>query len=170
MDLKKYIRDIPDFPAPGVMFHDVTPLLANPRAFHAAINQLAQLFADQEIDAIAAPEARGFIFASALAYQLNISFIPVRKPGKLPAAIVSRDYELEYGQNTLSMHADALQPKQRVLVVDDVLASGGTAHACCDLIKQLQADVIGCAFLIEIATLEGRKKLAPYPVESCLTF
>src|SRR6478735_6345361 len=136
IDPRDYIRDIPDFPKPGVLFKDITPLLAHPPAFAATIDRLAQAFSDQKLDAIAAAEARGFIFGAPLALALAVPFIPIRKPGKLPYATIAMEYQLEYGSDRLEVHSDALKPGSRVLLLDDVLATGGTMRACCDLIEQ----------------------------------
>jgi adenine phosphoribosyltransferase len=162
IDLKEYIRDIPDFPKPGILFRDITPLLAAPVAFAATISRLADHYRDRGVDAIVAAEARGFIFAAPLALELKASFVPVRKPGKLPFDTRSFHYELEYGTDTLEMHADGVAAGQRVLIVDDLLATGGTVEACCKLLEQGGAEVLGCAFVIELVALGGRKRVAPY--------
>ena len=161
IDLKEHIRNIPDFPKPGIMFRDITPLLANPDALRSAIRQLAERFQDAGITAVCAAEARGFIFAAPLALELNAGFIPIRKPGKLPFDVESFAYELEYGTDTLEMHRDALQPDDRVLMLDDLLATGGTMDACIKLANRIGAEVVGCAFLLELTFLNGREKLAP---------
>jgi adenine phosphoribosyltransferase len=170
MDLKMNIRDIPDFPKPGIMFKDITPLLSNHAAFRKAIKDISGHFAGQEIDLILGAEARGFIFGSALAYEMGVGFIPARKPGKLPHKTTNATYELEYGTDSLEIHEDAIAPGQRVLVVDDVLATGGTARAKADLIEKLQGEVAGLAFLIELAFLEGRVKLGGYDVFSLIRY
>ena len=170
LDLRPWIRDIPDFPKPGIMFKDITPLLGDPVAFGAVIDQLAERYAGWKIDTIAAAEARGFIFGAPLALRLNAGFVPIRKPGKLPYATVALEYQLEYGTDRLEVHTDALTPGRRVLLLDDVLATGGTMRACCDLVTQTGAEVVGCAFVIELSFLGGRPKLAPYDIFSLLIF
>jgi adenine phosphoribosyltransferase len=170
LDLAPFIRDIPDFPKPGILFKDITPLLSDPTAFAGCIDQLAERFAGGGIDLIAAAEARGFIFAAPLAIALGAGFIPIRKPGKLPYHTVAQQYALEYGTDRLEMHCDALRPGCRVLLVDDVLATGGTMRACCDLAVQGGAVVVGCAFVIELTFLGGRARLEPYSVTSLLSY
>jgi adenine phosphoribosyltransferase len=169
-ELAKFIRDIPDFPKPGILFRDITPLLASPIAFRAAIDMMALHYHGQRIDAVAAAEARGFIFAAPLAIELGIGFVPIRKRGKLPSRVHSLTYELEYGNDTVEMHVDALSPGHCVLLVDDLLATGGTMKACCELVEQTGATIAGCAFLVELAFLNGRDKLAPYGVFSLITY
>lgn len=164
LDLTDYIRDIADFPKPGILFRDITPLLASPEAFGEAIRRFADYYRDTPIDAIVAAEARGFIFAAPLALALGVGFVPVRKPGKLPFETHAFHYELEYGQDSLEIHVDGLRPGQRVLVVDDLLATGGTVNACCELIEKIGATVVGCAFLIELRDLRGREQIAPRDV------
>lgn len=159
-DLKPYIRAIPDFPKPGIMFRDITPLLADPTAFGAAISQMADRYRDNPPDVIAAAEARGFIFAAPLALELGVGFVPIRKPGKLPFDTHAFHYELEYGSDTLEMHIDGISKDQRVLLVDDLLATGGTIQACCHLVEKAGAEVHGCAFLIELKALNGAEKIA----------
>lgn len=161
MDLATYIRDIPDWPKEGVVFKDITPLLASPEGFKAAIDQLAAAFAGAGVTKVMGAEARGFIFGGALAYQLGAGFVPARKPGKLPWKTSSVTYDLEYGTDTLEVHADAVGPEDVVLVVDDVLATGGTAAAKAELVHSVGATVAGFAFLIELDFLGGRAKLAP---------
>lgn len=158
--LRNKVRIIPDFPKAGVSFKDITPLLGDPVAFDAAIDGLLALVSEEEIDSIAAPEARGFIFGVALAMKLGVGFVPIRKPGKLPHKTDSVSYDLEYGSDTVEIHVDAVATGEKVLVVDDVLATGGTVKACVELIEKLGADVVGCAFLMELCFLEG-KKLIP---------
>jgi len=170
VDLASFIRDIPDFPVEGILFKDITPLLQNPQAFREAIDQLAARYKDRAIDQVVAIESRGFIFGAPLAYKLGAGFIPVRKPGKLPAETISVEYTLEYGTNTLEMHKDALKPGDRVLLVDDLLATGGSARAAANLIEQLGGKVEGIAFLIELEFLHGRSKLEGYDVFSLITF
>jgi adenine phosphoribosyltransferase len=158
-DLKQYIRDIPDFPKPGILFRDITPLLATPHAFREAIRQIADQYRDQKVESIVAAEARGFIFAAPLAIELGAGFVPVRKPGKLPFDTHSFHYELEYGTDTLEMHVDGVQAGQRVLIVDDLLATGGTVGACCKLLSNTGATIVGCAFVIELVALNGRQSI-----------
>ena len=164
VNLREYIRDVLDFPKPGILFRDITPLLATPVAFQAAIAGFADHFRDASIDVIVAAEARGFIFASPLAIELNAGFVPIRKPGKLPFETHAFHYELEYGQDSLEMHVDGLKPDQNVLVVDDLLATGGTIEACCRLVEKNGARVAACAFLIELRALGGRDRIAPHEV------
>lgn len=170
LDLTKFIRDIPDFPKPGILFKDITPLLGNVDAFRETIGRMADPFRDQRIDCLVAAEARGFIFAAPLALELGAAFVPVRKPGKLPHDTHSFSYDLEYGSDTLEMHKDGVQPGQRVLVVDDLLATGGTVEACCKLLSHNRADIVGCLFCIELVALAGRSRLRPYNVVSIIQF
>lgn len=170
VDLHSFIRDIPDFPKPGIVFKDITPLLASPEAFRETIRQMADHYRGQKIDAIVAAEARGFIFAAPLALELNAGFVPIRKPGKLPFSTHSFDYELEYGTDTLEIHIDGVSPGQNVLMVDDLLATGGTIAACCNLVEKLGANVVGCCFLIHLAFLSGAQKIAPREIFSLLKY
>ncbi len=170
LDLREFIRDIPDFPKPGILFRDITPLLAAPEAFREAIRRLADRYRDQEIDVITAAEARGFIFAAPLALELNVGFVPVRKPGKLPGETNSFQYDLEYGTDTLEVHVDGIQSGQNVLIVDDLLATGGTVEACCKLVEQAGAKVAGCAFIIELKGLNGAEKLHGHDVYALATY
>lgn len=170
MDLTAYIRDIPDFPKPGIVFKDITPLLAEPKAFQHAIDQLQERYHGPRVDAIAAAEARGFLFAAPLALQLHKPLIPLRKPGKLPHRTHSFSYDLEYGSAELHVHIDAVKPGARVLLIDDVLATGGTMQAACQLIQKAGGSVLACAFLIELSFLGGRPKLAPHEVFSLVTY
>ena len=167
--LKKLIRDIPDFPKPGILFRDITPMLANPSGLALAIELLANPFRGQNIDLVVGAESRGFIFGTAVACCLSAGFVIVRKPGKLPHKKVSMTYDLEYGTDTLEMHSDSIVKGQRVLVVDDLLATGGTMKACCDLVERLGGTIAGLAVLIELKGLQGRAKL-PYDVHSVLTY
>jgi adenine phosphoribosyltransferase len=168
--LKKLIREIPDFPKPGILFYDITTLLKDKTGFATLIDKLSEHYVAQKIDLVLGMEARGFIFAPALAYRLNAGFVPVRKPGKLPAECVKFDYALEYGTNTLEMHKDAIQSGQRVLIVDDLLATGGTAEATAKLAEQLGGKVAGLGFVVELDFLNGREKLKGYDVMSLLHY
>jgi adenine phosphoribosyltransferase len=169
MDLRALVREIPDFPQPGILFRDITPLLLDPDALDAAITQLAASVA-VEVDFVVAAEARGFILGAALARQLHAGFVPARKPGKLPSDTVSAEYALEYGLDSLEVHADALADGARVLVHEDLLATGGTARALCELVSSLGGEIVGCSFLVELSALQGRARLAPHPVRSLITF
>jgi adenine phosphoribosyltransferase len=170
MDIARFIRPIPDFPKPGILFRDITPLLADPTAFSEAIRRLAEPWRGERLDSLAAVEARGFLFAAPLALELGVGLIPVRKPGKLPADTIAHDYDLEYGRDRLEMHAGVLAHQARVLVVDDVLATGGTAAACMRLVEAGGGQVVGAAFLVEIGPLGGRERLAPHRVEAVLHY
>ena len=170
MDLTRHIRPVPDFPKPGILFRDITPLLADHDALAAAIAAMAEPWRAGTIDAVAAVEARGFLFAAPLALELGVGVIPVRKPGKLPADTIAHEYELEYGRDRLEMHRGVLAAGARVLVVDDVLATGGTAAACMRLVEAAGGTVAGAAFLVEIAPLGGRERLAPHRVESVIVY
>jgi len=170
MDLKKYIASIQDFPAPGVLFRDITPLMGNGEAFAYATDQVVQFARDVNCELIVGPESRGFIFGCPVAYELNIGFAPVRKPGKLPRETASVKYDLEYGTNELSIHKDAILPGQRVLVVDDLLATGGTVDATIKLVESLGGIVVGCAFLIELEDLKGRDMLNDYKVLTLMKY
>lgn len=170
LDLKKCIRNIPDFPKPGILFRDITTLLKNKKAFKHVINVLAEKYKNKNIDLVVAVEARGFIFGGALAHKLGAGFVPVRKKGKLPAKTSSVTYGLEYGTDTLEIHHDAVKPQDKVLIVDDLLATGGTVKAVVDLVKKLQGKINGIAFLIELADLKGREKLKDYPVYSLIKY
>ncbi len=168
--LKKAIRNIPDFPIKGVLFRDIAPILANPKLFKIAVDVLCDRHKGKDIRAVAAVDARGFIFGGAMARALKVGFIPIRKQGKLPFTTIEESYELEYGSATLAMHIDALQPGDTVLLVDDLLATGGTAAASARLIEKLGARIVEIAFLIELASLKGREKLTQYPVFTAITF
>ena len=170
MNLTDYIRDIPDFPKPGINFKDITPLLRSADAFQFAIDAMANEFRDKNVDIITAAEARGFLFAAPLALQLGVGVVPIRKPGKLPYQKRSYSYKLEYGTDTLEMHIDGIEAGQNVLVVDDLLATGGTVEACCNMIEQCDAKIIGCAFLIELAFLNGAARLKDYPIFSVIQY
>jgi adenine phosphoribosyltransferase len=170
VDLRAFIRDIPDFPKPGIVFKDVTPLLLDPRALDDAVTGLARLSEPLGIDFVLAAEARGFILGGALARELGTGFVPARRPGKLPHETVSAEYTLEYGINALEVHADALAGGARVLVHDDLLATGGTALALCELVERLGGQVAACAFLIELGFLGGRERLAPRRVLALIQY
>jgi adenine phosphoribosyltransferase len=168
--LKKLIREVPDFPKPGILFYDITTLLKDKTGFAQLIDLFSEHYIGKQIDLILGMEARGFIFGPALAYRLNAGFVPVRKPGKLPAATVKVEYELEYGSNALEVHKDAVQKGQRVLIVDDLLATGGTAEATARLATSLGGEIAGLAFVVELDFLNGRDKLKPYNVFSLLHY
>ena len=168
--LKKLIRDIHDFPKPGILFRDITPLLSDPSGLALAVELLANPFRGKNIDLVVGAESRGFIFGTAVACCLSAGFVLVRKPGKLPHKKVSKTYDLEYGKDTLEMHADAIVAGQRVLVVDDVLATGGTMKASCELVEQLGGNIVGVAVLTELVGLKGRDKIAPLAVHSVLRY
>lgn len=170
MDLKKYIEDIVDFPEKGIIFRDVTPLLANKNAYREVVRLLSDYARDKKVDVIAGPEARGFLFGCPVAFDLECGFVPIRKPGKLPRDIVSKTYELEYGHNEIQMHSDSILPGQNVLIVDDLLATGGTVEAAISLIEQMGGNVVGIAFLIELEALKGRERLKDYDVYSALKY
>ncbi len=169
-DLKAKIRDVPDFPEPGIVFKDIMPLLADAATLRETVDLLADWVAPRKPDVILGAEARGFILGAALAYKLGCGFVAARRPGKLPWKTVSATYALEYGENALELHADAISRGQRVLVHDDVLATGGTAKAICDLSAQLGGEIVGVAFVIELAFLEGRQHLEDYDVYSLITY
>lgn len=170
MDLKKYIKDIPDFPEPGVLFRDVTPLLADKDAYQESIRLLSDFAKEKKVDLVVGPEARGFLFGCPVALALNCGCVPVRKPGKLPREVVSQSYDLEYGSNEIQMHSDSIQPGQNVLIVDDLLATGGTVDAAVSLIEKMGGNVVGIAFLIELEALKGRELLKDYDVYSVLKY
>ena len=170
MDLAKYIRDIPDFPKPGILFKDITPLLAEPPAFAESIQRLAEFGRTLQPDAVASAEARGFLFAAPLALELRKPLVPLRKPGKLPYRTHSLSYELEYGSAELQVHTDGVTAGHRVLLVDDLLATGGTMKAGCQLVEKAGGDVVGCCFLVELTFLGGREKLAPHEVFSLIRY
>jgi adenine phosphoribosyltransferase len=170
MDLTQYIRDIPDFPKPGILFKDITPLLANPQALQYAIERMAEHYPASTVDAVAAVEARGFLFAAPLALSLRKPLIPLRKPGKLPYQTHTLQYDLEYGSAELQIHIDAFTAGKRVLLVDDLLATGGTMAAGCRLVQKAGGTVMGCVFLVELAFLGGRDKLKPYEAFSLIRY
>lgn len=167
--IRRLIRDIPDFPKPGILFRDITPLLADPAGFALAVEYMSRPWRNRVIDRIIGVESRGFIFGTALARELSVGFVPIRKPGKLPAGARRVEYELEYGSDALEIHADALLPGQRVLIVDDLLATGGTLAACCRLVREIGVEIEGVAVLIELPACQGRGKLENEQVLSVLT-
>ncbi len=169
-DLKKHIRDIPNFPKEGIIFHDITPLLKNAKAFGQAIDTMAEMIKGKGVEHLIGVEARGFIFASALAYKLGTGLVIVRKLGKLPYETVNASYKLEYGKDILEVHRDAISGDSRVVLVDDLLATGGTAAAVGNLVNKLGGEIVGYSFLVELTELKGREKLKPYPVWSVLEF
>ena len=164
IDFKKAIRSIPDFPKEGIVFRDITTLLKNPAAFRASVDLLCEHFAGSGANVIVGPESRSFIFGAAMAYKMGLSFVPVRKPGKLPAQTESETYELEYGTDTIEIHKDAIGPGSKALMIDDLLATGGTMQAACRLIEKLEGEIVGIGFLIELSFLNGREKLKDYPI------
>ncbi len=169
-ELENYIRNVPDFPKKGIGFKDITTLLKDGMAFHKAVDEISKKFLNKEIEKIVGIESRGFIFGSALAYKWNIGFIPVRKPGKLPAETISEEYQLEYGTDSVEIHKDAISPNEKVLIVDDLLATGGTAAATVNLLEKLDGDIQGIVFLIELDFLNGRDKLNKYDVVSIINY
>jgi adenine phosphoribosyltransferase len=169
-DLKKLIREIPDYPKPGILFYDLTTLLKDERGFRVLVDRLCEHYADRRVDLVVGIEARGFIFAPALAYRLGAGFVPVRKPNKLPARTAQVSYQLEYGTDTLEIHNDAIRPGQRVLVSDDLLATGGTAAATVQLVRQLGGQVAGASFAVELSFLKGRSKLPGLDVFSLIQY
>jgi adenine phosphoribosyltransferase len=169
-DLKKLIREVPDFPKPGINFYDITTLLKHPEGLHMTVDALAAEYEGEKVDTVIGVEARGFIFAPALAYHLGAGFVPVRKPKKLPAECVSISYDLEYGQDTLEIHRDAVGNGHRVLIADDLLATGGTAKAVCNLVEGLGGTVVGLVFVVELEFLPGRQKLEGYDVRSLIKY
>ncbi len=170
MDLEPFIRNIPDWPKPGVQFKDITTLLLEPEAFRHVIDDWKRRYSPHGIDKIAGAESRGFIFGSALAYAMNLPFVPIRKPGKLPGETIREEYELEYGTDALEMHVDAIRPGEKVLLIDDLLATGGTMEAAAKLIEHVGAQVVEMAFVIELPPLKGREKLRGYPVYALIEF
>ena len=169
-EIEKAVRNVPDFPKPGIQFKDITPVLADARLFAGTIDLLTQNFAPGSVDAVVGIDARGFIFAAAAATKLNAGFVPVRKNGKLPYQTIEEDYALEYGHATVAMHIDALKPGARVLLVDDLLATGGTSAAAVSLVQKLGGKIVEAAFLIELKFLDGRKKLSGFPVRSIVAY
>jgi adenine phosphoribosyltransferase len=169
-DLRAKIREIPDFPKPGILFYDITTLLKEPEAFAAVIDRMADAVKDDRIDLVVGMESRGFIFAAPLAYKLNAGFVPVRKLGKLPAETIEVEYDLEYGTATLEIHRDAIQAGQRVLLVDDLLATGGTVLGTIELVRQLGGEIAGLSFMVELSALKGRDKLTDHHIHTLLTY
>jgi adenine phosphoribosyltransferase len=169
-DLRAKIREIPDFPKPGILFYDITTLLKDPAAYRSAIDLMLAPYRDDQIDLVVGMESRGFIFSAPLAYLLGAGLVPVRKLGKLPAETITVEYALEYGSNTLEIHRDAIQPGQRVLIVDDLLATGGTVHGTIELVERLQGEVVGVGFLVELDALKGRDRLQGHRVESVIRY
>ena len=169
-DLKRYIREVPDWPKPGILFYDITTLLKDPLALRMTVDRFVWLFAQQQVDKVVGMESRGFMFGPIVAYDLNAGFVPVRKPGKLPAKSVEQSYELEYGTDRLQVHEDAIEPGDKVLVVDDLVATGGTARATAQLIERLGRQVVGMGFIIELTFLQPREKLGGYRLESLIQY
>jgi adenine phosphoribosyltransferase len=170
IDLEKYIRSVPDWPKEGILFRDITPLLANPQAFAASIQALCNCFKQTKVDYVAAVEARGFIFGAAVAEKLNVGFVPIRKKGKLPYQTESVTYDLEYGTDTLEIHRDAIEKDAKILMVDDLLATGGTMAGACQLIEKIGGKVAGISFLVELSDLPGREKLTNYNIKTVITY
>ncbi|MBQ4019794.1 MAG: adenine phosphoribosyltransferase [Erysipelotrichaceae bacterium] len=170
MNLKDYVASIPDFPQEGILFRDITPLMADGEAFHYACEELIDYAKKVGAQVVAGPESRGFIFGCPVAHELKIGFVPVRKPNKLPRKTISYKYDLEYGSNELHMHADAIKPGQKVLIIDDLLATGGTVEATAKMVEELGGEVVGCAFLIELEGLGGREKLDKYDVFTLMKY
>ena len=168
--LQKLIRSVPGFPHEPIIFRDITPLLADPHGLGQAVYALAQPFENQKIDLVVGAESRGFIFGATVATHLSCGFVPIRKLGKLPCPTIRQEYQLEYGTDILEIHADAIKPDQRVLLVDDLLATGGTMFACCQMVEKLGGKIVGISFLIELAFLHGRNKLQPYPIHSVISY
>ncbi len=170
VNYKSLIREVPDFPKPGILFYDITTLLKNPQAMSAIADELTALYGGQHITKVVGIESRGFIFGGVLAHRLGAGFVPVRKPGKLPADCFEVKYSLEYGANSLAIHRDAIEQGERVLIVDDLLATGGTAAATLTLVRQLGGEIVGLDFLVELKSLQGREKLVGYPVHSTILY
>jgi len=169
-ELKKYIREVPDFPKPGVLYYDITTLLQDPHALRISVDQFVWMFSQKKVDKVVGMESRGFIFGPIVAYNLNAGFVPVRKPGKLPAESRALSYDLEYGTDSLEIHEDAIEEGERVLIVDDLVATGGTAHATTQLVEAVGGEVIGLGFLLELTFLDPRSKLRGYEVESLIHY
>jgi len=169
-DLRAKIREVPDFPKPGILFYDITTLLKDPDAFRQVIDRMADQVKDSSVDLVVGMESRGFIFSAPLAYQLHAGFVPVRKLGKLPAETIEVEYDLEYGTATLEIHKDAIQPGQRVLIVDDLLATGGTVQGTIELVQRLGGEIAGLSFMVELTGLNGREKLGDFQIHTLLTY
>lgn len=169
-ELKRYIREIPDFPKPGILFYDITTLLQDPVGLRRAVDQFVWLFAEHKVDKVIGIESRGFLFGPVVAYNLNAGFVPVRKPGKLPWETVQQSYELEYGSDSIEMHEDGVKPGEQVLIVDDLIATGGTARATAQLVESVGGKVSGLGFLVELTFLGGRKQLDGHQIESLMSF
>ena len=170
MDLKKYIADVPDFPKEGILFRDITPLMADGEAFRYACDEIIAFAKEIGANLVVGPESRGFIFGCPISHELNIGFVPVRKPNKLPRKTISYKYDLEYGSNELHMHVDSVKKGQKVIIIDDLLATGGTVEATIKLVEQLGGEVVGCAFLIELVDLKGRERLKNYKVKTLIQY
>lgn len=169
-DLKRYIREVPDYPKPGILFYDITTLLQNPYALRITVDRFVWLFAKDQIDKVIGIESRGFMFAPLVAYQLNAGFVPVRKPGKLPSKTIGQSYDLEYGSDRVEMHEDGVADGDRVLIIDDLIATGGTAAASAALVESAGGTVAGFGFVVELSFLNGREKLDGYPIESLILY
>ncbi len=170
LNFAAYIRNVPDFPVKGIQFKDITTLIKDGELFAQAVDYLYDPYRHEDIDKIVAVEARGFIFGAALSYKLNVGFVPIRKPGKLPAETIVEEYELEYGKDSIEIHKDAIQKGEKVLFIDDLLATGGTAAAACRLVEKLGGEIVGCSFLIELTELKGRDLLKKYKIHSLISF
>ncbi len=169
-ELKSYIREVPDFPKPGILFYDISTLLKDPKALRMTVDSFVWFFSNQHVDKVVGIESRGFMFAPIVAYNLNAGFVPVRKPGKLPGETVTQTYDLEYGSDQIEMHEDGVEAGERVLIVDDLLATGGTAAATADLVTSQGGKVVGLGFVVELLFLNGRDKLGNYPLEALITY
>jgi adenine phosphoribosyltransferase len=169
-DLRARIREIPDFPKPGILFYDITTLLKDPASYRESVDLMVEPYVGDKVDAVVGMESRGFIFSGPIAYKLDAGFIPVRKLGKLPAETMSVEYALEYGSNTLQIHRDAIKPGQRILIVDDLLATGGTVRGTIELVERLKGDIVGLAFLVELSALKGRERLSGYRTTSVIRY
>ena len=170
LDLRSFIRDVADFPKPGILFKDITPLLASPQGLAMAVEVLCNPFRGKGVQAVIGAESRGFIFGTAIAQALSCGFVPVRKPGKLPSAKLSLTYDLEYGKDTLEIHKDCIKPGERCLIVDDLLATGGTMNACCNMVETLGGHIVGIAVLIELSFLNGRSRFSKYNLHSAIQY
>lgn len=169
-ELKKYIREVPDFPKPGILFYDISTLLKDPKALRMTVDSFVWFFSDQKVDKVVGIESRGFMFAPIVAYNLNAGFVPVRKPGKLPGKTVGKSYDLEYGSDRVEMHEDGVEAGERVLIVDDLLATGGTAAATAELVTSRGANVIGLGFIVELLFLKGRDRLGEYQLDTLISY